>query len=437
MSDTLGCIGDWISGQRWFSGKGHQPRLRILSEQTLPSDEPDATIRILLVMDDEGHTPTLYQIPIVERSAVQPAERPFLIGQTDEGAYLFDGPHDHAYPRALLKQMAPELYAEIDITATSVLSAEQSNTSIVYSVDGVPSIICKVFRALHHGENPDVTLQSALSNAGSTAVPAFVGELHSEWDDIGQPGGRASGHLAFAQEFMTGAADGWAVALRFAAAGDDFTALARALGEKTAEVHRVLAEVLPTSEPTPADIEAFAASWRDRLAQASTAVPALLERADAIDRVYAGATGARWPRLQRVHGDFHLGQALLVPDRGWVLVDFEGEPLRPMHERDRPDVALRDVAGMLRSFDYAAGSTPGLPPEWAADCRTAFLEGYASESGSSLEGDRPLLAAFELDKAVYEAIYEALNRPDWLAIPLHGIELLTADTVGAQSSTDS
>jgi len=125
-----------------------------------------------------------------------------------------------------------------------------------------------------------------------------------------------------------------------------------------------------------------------------------------------------------------------VPDRGWVLVDFEGEPLRPMHERDRPDVALRDVAGMLRSFDYAAGSTPGLPPEWAPDCRAAFLEGYAAESGIDLDARQSLLAAFELDKAVYEAIYEALNRPDWLAIPLHGIEtLLAADAAADGAST--
>jgi len=426
MSNTLGCIGDWISGQRWFSGKGHQPKLRILSDETIESDEPGTGIRVLLIMDDEGHSPTLYQVPVVERRELQPAQRPFLIGRTDEGVYLFDGPHDPAYTRALLKRMAPDLYASVDITGTAVLSAEQSNTSIVYSIDGVPSIICKVFRALHHGENPDVTLQSALSNAGSTAVPAFVGELHSEWDDIGQPDGRAFGHLAFAQEFMTGADDGWAVALRAAAAGDDFSALARALGEKTAEVHRVLAEVLPTSEPDAAAVAEFTASWRGRLAQASAAVPALLESTDAIDGIYERATRSRWPRLQRVHGDFHLGQALLVPDRGWVLVDFEGEPLRPMHERDRPDVALRDVAGMLRSFDYAAGSTPGLAPEWAANCRTAFLEGYASGSGIDLAADHALLAAFELDKAVYEAIYEALNRPDWLAIPLHGIEALVA-----------
>jgi maltokinase len=424
MSDTLGSIGEWISGQRWFSGKGHQPRLRVLSDQEIPTDDPGARARILLVMDDEGHTPTLYQVPLVERTELQPAQRQYLIGQTDEGVYLLDAPHDPAFARALLKRMAPELYGQVDITSASVLSAEQSNTSIVFGVDGVPAIICKVFRALHHGDNPDVTLQSALSRAGSRAVPAFVGELHSEWDDVGQPTGRAFGHLAFAQEFMTGAEDGWAVALRFASAGEDFTALAGALGEKTAEVHRVLAEVLPTSDPQTSDIDDFVASWRSRLDQAVAAVPALLESRDAIDAVYAAAAGVQWPRLQRIHGDFHLGQALLVPERGWVLVDFEGEPLRPMNERDRPDVALRDVAGMLRSFDYAAGSTPGLPPDWAPNAREAFLDGYARASAVDLADSRLLLAAFEVDKAVYEAIYEALNRPDWLAIPLRGIELL-------------
>jgi maltokinase len=144
--------------------------------------------------------------------------------------------------------------------------------------------------------------------------------------------------------------------------------------------------------------------------------------------VYETARTGTWPLLQRVHGDYHLGQALLVPERGWVLVDFEGEPLRPMNERDRPDVALRDVAGMLRSFDYAAGATPGIAADWAPACRDAFVDGYLAESGVDIEVFRPLLDAFELDKAVYEAIYEARNRPDWLAIPLRGIEkLLSSD----------
>ncbi len=121
-----------------------------------------------------------------------------------------------------------------------------------------------------------------------------------------------------------------------------------------------------------------------------------------------------------------------MPGRGWVLLDFEGEPLRPMAERTRRDLALRDVAGMLRSFDYVAGSirlddpdcSPGAVREWAQNARAAFLDGYADASGTDLGAQRSLLAALELDKAVYEAIYEARNRPTWVSIPLRAITRL-------------
>ena len=435
MSTTLESISGWIIRQRWYAGKGHVPRLRILSADPVPTDDPEATVSVLLVMDDEGHVPTLYQVPIVARSTLQPAQHPFLIGRGDEGEYLFDGPNDPAYPAALLTLLAPDLAREVTITASSVLSGEQSNTSIIYEIDGVPSIICKVFRTLHNGDNPDVTLQAALSAAGSTAVPRFVGQVRGEWDDVGQPDGRAAGHLAFAQEFLAGADDGWKVALRFAAAGEDFSGLARSLGEQTARVHSGLAEVMPTNETAADDVAAVGVTWARRLTLATREVPALLESRAAIEAVYETARTGTWPRLQRIHGDFHLGQALLVPERGWVLVDFEGEPLRPMNERDRPDVALRDVAGMLRSFDYAAGATPGISPQWASASRDAFLAGYLAESGVDIEVFRSLLVAFELDKAVYEAIYEARNRPDWLAIPLRGIEQLLAAGRSSQASS--
>ena len=147
-----------------------------------------------------------------------------------------------------------------------------------------------------------------------------------------------------------------------------------------------------------------------------------------------------------MHGDYHLGQVLQVPGRGWVLLDFEGEPMRPMGERSAPDLALRDVAGMLRSFDYVEGSltlarsqTTGLDADargldaqedasddraraWAVSARTAFLAGYRAGSGAPPEG--ALLDALELDKAVYEAIYEARHRPAWLPIPLAAVARL-------------
>jgi predicted trehalose synthase len=192
-------------------------------------------------------------------------------------------------------------------------------------------------------------------------------------------------------------------------------------------VHAALAAALPTRAGRSGDADSSVAAWRRRLAIAASEAPGVADRRDRIDAVYRTVFDRRWPRLQRIHGDLHLGQVLAVPDGGWRLVDFEGEPLRPMAERDVPDLPLRDVAGMLRSFDYA--SAVGGGPDaagWAAECRAAFLEAYAAGTRSKTPHDEQLLRALVLDKAVYESIYEARNRPDWLAIPLAGIDMALA-----------
>ena len=175
---------------------------------------------------------------------------------------------------------------------------------------------------------------------------------------------------------------------------------------------------------------------RQRFAAAVGVVPSLVDLADDLDRVYERLEQLPWPPLQRIHGDYHLGQVLSVPGRGWVALDFEGEPLRPMSERAANDSPLRDVAGMLRSFDYVAGSVARSHPDgadraavWAAGAREAFLDGYASRSGFDVEADRVLLDAFEVDKALYEAVYEARNRPDWLEIPTSAIGRLVRAAV--------
>jgi maltokinase len=421
-------LSEWMTRQRWYAGKAHAPQFTELTSQVIPTDSRGVVIVNHLIMDHGGAVPTLYQVPVVERETPLANGESALIGITDAGISLYDGPHDPAYTAALARDFAPELVDRI--TGSAVMTGEQSNTSIVFSVADGASVICKVFRALHDGENPDVTLQGALSIAGSPFVPRFVGSIAAEWPDSGQPTGVAHGSLAFAQEFLPGAEDGWKLALRSTATDDAFSTHARGLGVATAEVHTTLAEVMPTQEATDENARGMLAAWDRRLALALREVPGLSVHAASIEQVYAAASDSDWPRLQRVHGDLHLGQALWIAERGWVLVDFEGEPLRPMNERDRPDSALRDVAGMLRSFDYAAGATPGWPVGWAAACRAAYLEGYAAASGIALEEHQSLLDAFELDKAVYEAIYEARNRPTWLGIPLRGIEqLLEASNV--------
>jgi maltokinase len=137
------------------------------------------------------------------------------------------------------------------------------------------------------------------------------------------------------------------------------------------------------------------------------------------------AEGHIWT-AQRIHGDLHLGQCLRSPSGDWSLIDFEGEPSKPLAERRMPQPAVRDVAGMLRSFDYAAHSAAPPAPQWAAACRAAYCSGYAEVTGRDPRTDPVLLRAYETDKAVYEVLYEARHRPDWLPVPMAAIRRLSA-----------
>ena len=231
-----------------------------------------------------------------------------------------------------------------------VLSGEQSNTSVI--VQGSPPVIVKLFRTLYDGANPDVVVQSALAAAGSTRVPTPSGWVEGTWN---RPDGSAvSGHLAFASEFLVGTRDAWREASGSLAERADFGPQAHTLGQATAEVHRTLAEHLATEVASPARRSELVHTLRDRAAWACNQVDALAGLEPRIAAIHDQLDElVDFPVLQRIHGDYHLGQVLDAPDRGWVLLDFEGEPLRPISERSDPDLALRDVAGMLRSFDYA------------------------------------------------------------------------------------
>ncbi|MCR2762538.1 phosphotransferase [Microbacterium sp. zg.B48] len=407
-------LGAWVAQQRWYAGKSHAPRFRILDAQTVPG-----AIRYL-VMDDGGTAPALYHVPLA--LSVEPVDPSAVICRDDAG-YLVDATRHPEFALGMLAQMGLDISR---VTGFRTLTGEQSNTSIVFDEDGEQTIILKLFRNLHHGENPDVTVQRVLSNAGSPYVPRFFGDLDAEWPDVGRESGVACGTLAFAQEFLRGVRDGWAVALEAARARRDFTEEARELGTAVAGVHAALAASLETADAGPDEMASTGASWRQRLAIAAAEVPAVAERLPAIDAVYRAALERRWPRLQRIHGDLHLGQVLSVPGGGWRIVDFEGEPLRPMEERAIPDLPPRDVAGMLRSFDYASAVGGGADAkDWAAACQAAFVDAYAG-AAESVELDPVLLNALVLDKAVYESIYEARNRPDWLPVPLAGIDATLA-----------
>jgi maltokinase len=433
-------LGVWMAQQRWYANKGALPVLEEIGRWTLPSAEPSVTIVTHLLIDHTVGKPALYQVPLTYRERELPGLA--VVAMTAAG-HAYDGPHDPAYTEALLALISGELEIDGDRmwargrhsagTVASglhsrVLTGEQSNTSIIFEREGATPIICKLFRALHDGENPDVELQTALAAAGSDTVPLPIGHVIAEWSDRGEASGRATGHLAFAQEFLPGAEDAWRIALTAARRGEDFSSQARALGEATARMHATLAAVMPTNPCTQAQIDASLEQMHGRLAAAVGEVAALERFGPAVREVFAQAASVPWPAPQRIHGDLHLGQVLSAPHRGWVLVDFEGEPLRPMRERSGLDSPMRDVAGMLRSFDYVSGAIGGTPgaAEWANVARTAFSDGYSGESGCDLRANRALVDAFELDKALYETVYEARNRPSWLPIPVGAIERLSA-----------
>ncbi|GAA2227533.1 phosphotransferase [Herbiconiux moechotypicola] len=448
-------LADWMRAQRWFTSPPDAELIRV-GVWTLHDHRHQVAIEVHLVRDDSEPAPTVYQVPLTLRTApLLGGERAAIETATigTRQVYVYDGPHDPAFTRALLALMLDDeseqaggiddvevaghhslTTSDVRVADSHVLRGEQSNTSIVYDLvhpNGKPAgpVICKVFRTLADGQNPDVVMQSALSDAGSRLVPRAVGHVTGDWLDERREGGRASGHLAFAQEFIPEVEDAWRVALRAADAGESFQALAAALGEATAQVHAELAQLFPVRAASAADVSTIVASMRQRAALAVAEVPSLAAESEAVERVFGLAEAAAWPAFQRIHGDYHLGQVLAVPGRGWVLLDFEGEPLRPLAERLAPDVTLRDVAGMLRSFDYVAGSlAAGAHAEraraWAHEARDAFLDGYIARSGVDLRAQRALLDAFELDKALYEVVYEARNRPDWVSIPASAIHYL-------------
>ncbi len=452
----------WVAEQRWYAGKGRVPLLSRIGGLRLEDPAGEADIDIHLLLDESGSTPTIYQVPLTYRGAWLDGASRALIATVEHGTlgtrYIYDAPHDPVFATALLRLMLDEAQAVSDgpqgsgearghraatskadpgpVLASRVLSGEQSNTSIILDLAdslGDPStpLIIKLFRVLHHGENPDVVVQSALAAAGSTRVPHPMGNVSGQWPDASVPDGVARGHLAFAQEFLPGVDDAWRVALAAVASGVDFSEQARSLGWATAEVHATLAQTMRTRPATDDDVVALTLSMLARQAAAVAEVPTLAAYDSAVSASIESLSSATWPALQRIHGDYHLGQVLDVPDRGWVLLDFEGEPLRPLAERTRPALALRDVAGMLRSFDYAAGSWEQEHPgrsaaSWATRARTAFLDGYAQCAGHDPREDGALLDALELDKALYEVVYEARNRPTWLGIPTTAIARLSA-----------
>jgi maltokinase len=426
---------EWLPKQRWYAGRS---RVLVSADAvTITPLRDDLDLMLLDATYAEG-SPERYQVivkwePVTDSVAGTDADTRYgdraTIGVAD-GRVGYDALYDPSAAAFLLSlcQDAGERGA-VSFTKepgdalpvgepARVSSAEQSNTSVVFGQQA----IMKAFRRVSPGINTDIELNRVLGRAGNENVARLLATFDTTWD--GQPC-----PLGMVTEFAAGSKEGWAMATALAADSfADFSAESRRLGAAVASVHASLADALGTSSG-----EFPVATAVARLRSAAAVVPEVAHLEPAIEERIVALYGESLT-LQRVHGDLHLGQVLRAEQR-WLVIDFEGEPGAATDERRAPDSSLRDVAGMLRSYEYAAyaahapgdtadSDTAAAAQDWIDRNRDAFCAGYAEVAGFDPRDFADVLAAYELDKAVYEAAYEARFRPDWLSIPLRSITRL-------------
>ncbi|WP_405543412.1 phosphotransferase [Streptomyces phaeochromogenes] len=434
---------EWLPRQRWFAGKGRPVTgfSLVAAVEVLPLDAKLGLLHLLVrahqplvpTQSAATHPADCYQLLIGVRETLPPRLAPALIGRPTEGPLagrtVYEALYDARPADVLLEALRSrarvgdlrferDMRQEIrDGLVPRLVTAEQSNSSIVYG----DTFILKLLRRIVPGDNPDLELPLVLAREGCPRVPAPAGWLLADLAD-------ETYVLGVLQPFVQGAADGWELALRQLAKGEDFSGEARALGRATAEVHMALARALPTMTMGRGQLELLVDGMTERLEAAAQAVPALRPYAPGLHTAFEALAdlageGETWT-AQRIHGDLHLGQCLRSPSGEWSLIDFEGEPSKPLAERRMPQPTARDVAGMLRSFDYAAHSHAPVVPGWADTCRAAYCSGYAEAGGRDPRTDPVLLRAYETDKAIYEVVYEARHRPDWLPVPMEAVRRL-------------
>jgi maltokinase len=430
---------EYVTRQRWYGAKSRTvSHSEVLDAITIRQAEPQLALALVELRYDTG-AHDIYQLLFSGSSADVP----------------FDGlAEDAGIAREIVSAMRTGLtlqglqgVAEFrpaadfsalgrELGAARLVSSEQSNSSIVF--DEV--LILKVFRRLEPGINPELEMLRFLTEQGFRNVPALGG-----W--YAYSGGPLTATLGLLQEYVAGAVGGWELALgEIASAPERFLDRLGRLGEVTAQMHSALGAdpndpAFAPEEPSVESLGLLTATVDEEIARVFLSLPDDDERIAPIagrgeevreqlrHLTHAGSSG----RVIRTHGDYHLGQTLF-DGNDWVILDFEGEPARTLVERRRKRSPLRDVAGMLRSFAYAATAaelTRGaeVPDDWEERARERFLESYLETVDPQLlpPGEAAierLLAVFELEKAVYELRYELDNRPDWVGIPVTGIERL-------------
>lgn len=425
LTSLAGLLHEWLPKQRWFAGKGRPVTdLAVLSTTELHP----GCLHLLIRTGRAGEPDDCYQLILGVREHLPLRLQHAFIGRPEAGPLagltVYDALLDPWSATLLLERlrvpgsMGPLGFERDARTVVPeglpprLLEGEQSNTSLVYG----DSFILKLFRRVQYGINPDLEVPRALARAGCARVPAAVA-----WFWTTEPRKMTLGVL---QPFLREATDGWALALQSLASGKDFSDEAYELGRATAEVHLAMTGVFGTEPLDPHGGKRLAAAMTGRLERAAHQVVELVPYMSRLKAAY-GAVAARGldRPAQRIHGDLHLGQVLQAGER-WFVIDFEGEPARPLAERRHAQAPVRDVAGMLRSFDYAAHTRRPWRTQWVKRCREAYCAGYAAESPWDPRAEAELLRAYETDRAVYEVLYEARHRPDWLPVPMAAITRL-------------
>ena len=438
---------DWVQHQRWYASKArHVAGIDIVESITL-RDDPLLLLALVQTRFATG-THELYQLPL----ALRPPEevpRGESIAHTDEWT-VYDALAEPSQALELLRRIettdeiatADGLFSfhQFDgagdalgqATDVRVMGVEQSNSSIVFD----NRIVLKVFRKLEPGVNPELEILRFLTWRGF----ANIAPLHGWYDYEGQA---FASTLGVAQSFLPDAVGGWELALdELWSAPEMFLERLGSLGTVTAQLHTVLASdatdpAFSPEEPSQEALALLTATIDEDIERIfvdlpddETLAPIAGRGQDVRERLAARAQIGVSGRVIRTHGDYHLGQTLHTP-RGWVIIDFEGEPGRPLPERRQKRSPLRDVASMLRSFAYVTSALEiqrgrRAPADFEQRARQKFLEHYFAAVDPSLMpgGDaviNNLLSIYELEKAIYELRYELNNRPDWISIPVAGI----------------